>query len=208
MPWDSMPVHCFLESCRECTRLHKCQVRVSLIVQRGRQLRHLVDVRGQMAGQVVDTLPGLEGHASVAHSVSRTHYLTVVETPVCPSYHILASSSCFILKETVGAECLLWSVMGESAAAVNNLVEELREGGVMAAVQRMAKVARGRRLTLRQEEVLRSAYDYGFFSSPHGTSVRQLSKALGCSPSTIDRILRTAERKVIAEELRTAESSL
>ena len=198
IPWGSMPDHCFLESSRGCTSRLECQVRVALIMRQGKHLRHLVDVKGQMARQTADSLAGPAGQASVAHRISRTHYLSVVETPVCQPYGILSSSSCLLLQETVRAECLSWSVMGESVGAVNCLVRELREGGIMAATRRMASVTGDSSLTPRQEEVLRLAYECGFFASPHGTSVRQLAKALGRSPSTIDRLLRTAERKVIA----------
>jgi len=93
--------------------------------------------------------------------------------------------------------------MGESVGEVKFLVRKLREGGMTATVMRIAKITGGRSLTARQEEVLRLAYMSGFFESPHGSSVRQLAKALGCSPSTFVRLLRIAERKVTAEKLQT-----
>ena len=208
IPWSSMSDHCFLESCKGCIDQLTCQVRVALIMQQGGQLRHLVDVRGQKSRQIVDLLVGPEGIPSIVHPISRTHYLSVVETPVCQPYGILSASSCFLLQETAGAECLSWGVIGESVREVNCLVRELRKGGIMAAIRRIASVTGSSSLTVRQEEVLKLAYDYGFFVSTHETSVRQLAKALGCSPSTLDRLLRTAERKVIAEKFRTGQPSL
>lgn len=87
--------------------------------------------------------------------------------------------------------------------AVNTLVRRLRRGGVSAKVVSVEKISGGRRLTDRQEQILRQAYERGFFESPHETNVRELANALNCSPSTLIRLLRKAEKKVLAERFRT-----
>lgn len=130
--------------------------------------------------------------------MTKASYLNVVETPVCPLYEVISSTSCFLVKETVQKEYLSWDVIGESAAVVNGLLKRLRGSGIDAKLVRMEKINGGRRLTDRQDEVLRLAYDSGFFESPHRTSVRQLAKALDCSPSTLVRLLRKAEKKALS----------
>ena len=80
------------------------------------------------------------------------------------------------------------------------MVRRLRKGEVKAKVVRVEKINGGRRLTEKQEQVLKLAYMQGFFESPHGTNMRQLAKALDCSPSTLVRLLRKAEKKVLAEK--------
>ena len=95
-----------------------------------------------------------------------------------------------------------WDLIGESESAVRNLSKKLKKGGARAKLVHLEKINGGRRLTERQEKVLRLAYEGGFFESPHGTSVRKLADALDCSPATLVRLLRKAENKIFAEKFR------
>lgn len=54
-------------------------------------------------------------------------------------------------------------------------------------------------LTDRQQEILRTAYQSGFFESPRVRTGRELSDALGISQPTFIQHLRTAQRKLLAE---------
>ncbi len=201
IPWDSLGC-CFLESTRNLNAGHRCSISVASVTRQGRQLRHLVEVRGEEARKVAGCLAIRAARTSGPRPASKAYCLEVVETPVCPLYEVLCRSSCFLVKETAESNCLAWEVMAESAREVDSLIRSLRRGGVRARVQRIAKVKAARGLTARQEEVLRLAYCRGFFESPHRTSVRELAEAFGRSPSTFIRHLRTAESKVFGEKFR------
>lgn len=136
---------------------------------------------------------------AAVHPVSRTSYLAMVNTPVCPLYESLSSTSCFLIRETAKGGYLSWDVIAESSGAVRFLVGKLNRRGVSAKVILMQKINGRRRLTERQEQILKQAYECGFFESPKLTNVRELARALGCSPSTFTRLLKKAETKVLAE---------
>lgn len=51
-------------------------------------------------------------------------------------------------------------------------------------------------LTDRQEEILRTAYAAGFFSSPRGMSAQELAERLDVSQPTVSRHIRAGERKL------------
>jgi predicted DNA binding protein len=178
---------------------HACLIRVSSITQHKGKLRHLVEVSGKDSWKVANVLATPETRK--LQSTSSKGYLDVIETPGCPLYEVLASTRCFLVKETIQEGFLEWDVIGESIGVVNSLVRKLSKSGAEVALVRMDKINGGRRLTNRQEQVLRQAYESGFFESPHETSMKQLAQALGCSPSTLDRLLRKAEKKAVAEKL-------
>jgi predicted DNA binding protein len=53
------------------------------------------------------------------------------------------------------------------------------------------------RLTDRQEEVMRTAYEAGFFESPRESSGNDVADLLGVSQPTVNRHLRRGERKLL-----------
>ena len=57
-------------------------------------------------------------------------------------------------------------------------------------------------LTERQEEVIRVAFETGYFDFPRRVESTDLAKKLGISGSTLSEILRAAERRVFSEYLR------
>ena len=197
--WDSVPSHCFLRPTKELVGEHMCLVRVTSKVRHEGRLHHLVEASGRNSRKVADILaaPG----RTPAPAMRGASFLFSVETPACPLYDVLSSIPCFLIKETVQRRYLQWDIIAESASAVDDLVRKLKKRGVAVKVVQMEKINGGRRLTERQEQILRQAYDDGFFESPHRVGVRELAEVLNCSPSTMVRILRKAEKKVIADKL-------
>ncbi|NEU58065.1 bacterio-opsin activator domain-containing protein [Halorussus sp. MSC15.2] len=54
------------------------------------------------------------------------------------------------------------------------------------------------RLTPRQREVLRAAFDEGYFDWPRGKSGEEIAEDLGIANTTFSQHLRTAERKLLS----------
>jgi hypothetical protein len=197
--WSSLPNSCLLRPTMGLAGDHACLIRVSSITPHKGKLRHLVEVSGRDSWKVANVLATPETRE--LQPLSSKGYLDVIDTPGCPLYEVLSSTSCFLIKETVQEGFLEWDVIGESVGVVNTLVRKLRKSGAEVALVRTEKLNGSRRLTNRQEQVLRQAYESGFFESPHETSVRQLGRALKCSPSTLTRLLRKAEKKAVADKL-------
>jgi predicted DNA binding protein len=53
------------------------------------------------------------------------------------------------------------------------------------------------RLTSKQEKVLKSALELGYFDYPKRVTTQELSEQLGVAASTLNEILRRAERRVL-----------
>lgn len=170
--------------------------------QRGDVIDHLVEVKGKNASEFAEALAAGGQHSST-HSVSSVSYIGVIETSACPLLGALSGTSCFLIKEVAEENYITWDVIGESVADINSLVKRLRASKGDVKIVRSEKINGGRRLTERQEQILRLAFDSGYFESPHKASVRQLAKVLDCSPSTLIRLLRKAEKKALAEKFGT-----
>jgi len=57
-------------------------------------------------------------------------------------------------------------------------------------------------LTERQEEVLGTALEQGYFEFPRKISLTNLSELVGVRPSTLSEILRSAERRILESTIR------
>jgi predicted DNA binding protein len=62
----------------------------------------------------------------------------------------------------------------------------------------ISKLAPKKALTPKQEKVLKTALELGYYDFPKRVTTEQLSDTLGISPSTIAEILRRAEKKIIS----------
>jgi predicted DNA binding protein len=56
-------------------------------------------------------------------------------------------------------------------------------------------------LTFHQEKVVRTAYDMGYYDIPRTATLADLSSKLGMARSTIDVVLRRAERRLIGKHI-------
>ncbi|MFT4922698.1 MAG: RNA polymerase sigma factor (sigma-70 family) [Haloarculaceae archaeon] len=55
------------------------------------------------------------------------------------------------------------------------------------------------RLSERQREVLRLAYEQGYYDEPRGTTHEEIASHLDCSPANVGEILRRIENKLVTE---------
>jgi hypothetical protein len=167
-------------------------------MKRGARLRHILRVQGNGADELPFGGPHLTYDVPLRR-VSRLSYLGVRETPPCPIYEAVCSTSCFLLGEKASARGASLKVAGESSPAISSLVKRFRRMGIEVTATKISRVRGPKSLTPRQEQALKTAFDEGFFDYPHQTSFRQLSALIGCSPATYAFLLRKGEEKVVSE---------
>ena len=56
-------------------------------------------------------------------------------------------------------------------------------------------------LTFHQEKVLRTAYDMGYYDIPRTINLGDLSDKLGIARSTLNVILRRAEKRLVGQHI-------
>lgn len=86
--------------------------------------------------------------------------------------------------------------------ALNAFMQKLKEMGIKVQTAEVGDLRENGLLTSREEEAVRLAEDMGYFRFPRKTSLRELSKNMSISVSTLDEILRRAEGKIIKSHIR------
>ena len=121
---------------------------------------------------------------------------------VCSS--IISSKTGYFIGPAVTEEdCRMSYKLFMSGDDIPAFLQALHVKGVSYKISEIAKVSRERPLTARQERVLKSALELGYFDYPKRISTEDLSKTLGISPSTASEILRRAEKRVISGYFQT-----
>lgn len=91
-----------------------------------------------------------------------------------------------------------WKVLG-TKRSLAKLMASLTHRGVKYEVTEISKVKRHRVLTTRQEWLLRSAFEMGYFDYPKRIHTRRLAGLLGVSAPTLHESLRKTQRRLIEE---------
>ena len=110
----------------------------------------------------------------------------------------------FIGPATTEIDCQLSYKLFMSGEGIPGFLQSLHDNGVLYKISEIAKMTPARALTSKQERVLKSALEMGYYDYPKRVSTEDLSKALDLAPSTISEILRRAERRIISGYFKTA----
>jgi predicted DNA binding protein len=117
----------------------------------------------------------------------------------------VADSDCFLLYASNGSDATIaWRVLG-AERSFKRLLAALEGKGVEYEIRDKSVVSSKRRLTERQEWILRMAFERGYFDDPKKTHIRALAKSLGVSPPTLHESLRKTQRKILEEHFRNAQ---
>lgn len=115
---------------------------------------------------------------------------------VCSSI-INSSSGYFVGPAVTMNDCRLSYKLFMDGDAIPTFLQTLHDKGVVYEISEIAKLSAKQKLTSKQERVLKSALELGYFDYPKRVSTEELSNGLGIAPSTLNEILRRAERRII-----------
>jgi len=105
----------------------------------------------------------------------------------------------FIGPAVTGENCEITYKIFMSGDSIPRFLQALHLRGINYKVSEISKLTPTRALTSKQEKVLKTALELGYYEYPKRASTDDLSKALGVATSTVSEILRRAERKIISE---------
>jgi predicted DNA binding protein len=111
----------------------------------------------------------------------------------------IADSDCFLVHATGehGAP-VRWEVLG-TKQSLRRLMARLKRKGIRYSIASISALKRPRVLTTRQEWLLRSAFERGYFDYPKRIHIRSLAKLLGVSAPTLHESLKKTQRRLIEE---------
>ena len=123
----------------------------------------------------------------------------------CRLSHLISESGCFLeLAIPAGDDGMIFHLLGRDAEAITDFVRMAKEEGYAIEVISTYEKREWGGLTFRQERDLRIAFDLGYFDIPSRITLDELASKVGCSKSTLNVILRRAERKIISDYLKGA----
>jgi len=120
----------------------------------------------------------------------------------CRLSHLISEAGCFLeLAIPAGGEGMIFHLIGTDADSINNFVRSAQDEGYKIEVISTYEKKEWGGLTFRQERDIRMAFELGYFDIPSRITLDELASRVGCSKSTLNIILRRAERKIISDHL-------
>ena len=168
----------------------------------GRKVAHFVEIT--TAAGTTDAVKEWLGKTGTVDSIELTdlakdHLLGVVVARgcgVCASL-IDSSSASFISLAATEADCNVGYKLYLGGDGVPSLLNSMTGNGVEYAVREISAISDDSPLTVRQFSVLKSAMEMGLYDFPRRMTQDELAVRLSIKPSTLNEILRRAEKKIL-----------
>jgi predicted DNA binding protein len=96
-----------------------------------------------------------------------------------------------------------WLLITDNNRTIGDVSDRLEKCGCDVKIDRITALSEKGILTQRQEAAIRIAFSSGYFDYPRRMSGLKLANKLGISMSTLSEIMRTAQRRIFAEYLKT-----
>ena len=94
-----------------------------------------------------------------------------------------------------------WRFIARKTSDFRQVLGRLAKEGIETRIEDVAPLERKATLTGRQKEIMATAVTQGYFEFPRRISLTGLSELVGVKPSTLSEILRSAERRIMANAL-------
>jgi hypothetical protein len=94
-----------------------------------------------------------------------------------------------------------WRFIARKTSDFRQVLARLSKEGIETRIEDVAPLERKATLTVRQKEIMATAVAQGYFEFPRKISLTGLSVMVGVKPSTLSEILRSAERRIMANAL-------
>lgn len=94
-----------------------------------------------------------------------------------------------------------WRFIARKTSDFRQVLGRLAKEGIETRIEDVAPLERRATLTGRQKEIMVTAVAQGYFEFPRRISLTGLSELVGVKPSTLSEILRSAERRIMANAL-------
>ena len=160
-------------------------------------------------GEYEDALHNYSNHTDIKGEcsvikISRNRYLATVMNNNCELAQILSRSGCFLTSAIPSDDNLIyWDVFAPNNRYITNLIETMREHGYGVTRLSSREYDEENVLTKRQEEIIRYAFDNGYYEVPKKINLDDIAEKFDISKSTASVIIRDAEKKLITLCLQT-----
>jgi predicted DNA binding protein len=119
-------------------------------------------------------------------------------TNKCIACRVLTGSECFLTSAlSLGDGRVQWSLISGGEGALGELIEKLNAYGCDVELKSTTRLNKKVLLTSRQKEIVKMAYERGYYDYPKKITIKELARMFDVVPSTLNEILQRGERKVM-----------
>lgn len=137
--------------------------------------------------------------ASDLSRVDKNRMVGTITTHDCPVCSTFAGLDCFLVSaSTRGEGKMEWNVFMSSDSRLRALCKRLDKNKVDYTILEKTYRMQKRQITSRQEDIVRVAFDLGYFEFPKRINLEGLSTRLGISIGTLSEILRRGEKNILS----------
>ncbi len=123
-----------------------------------------------------------------------------VITKKCVACQALTGSECFLTSAlSKGNGLVEWKLITGEKGSLIELIDELERSGCEVKLKKITKLTKRSHLTDRQEEIIRIAFEKGYYDLPKKITIDKLARLFKVSASTLAEILQRGERKIISQ---------
>jgi predicted DNA binding protein len=150
----------------------------------------------------------IRGHPSVGGVTVKTRQpgsaAFIVDVVKCKACEVLMKAKAFmVFPVSIRKGRMKWLLITDDNPTVGKIVDNLEDCGCSVQIERVTPFEGKGILTGRQEELVRVAFDSGFFDFPRKMGSLELARKLGISVSTLSEIMRATQRRIFSEYLRS-----
>ncbi|HDP97311.1 MAG TPA: hypothetical protein ENN25_06445 [Euryarchaeota archaeon] len=125
-------------------------------------------------------------------------HIATISKCTCAICSAVSELGCFLESATSKSEGRIqWQIVGPTSESILNLVNKIRILGCKVEILKISEQREGNNLTKSQAKVMRIAYELGYFEIPKRIILETLASKLDMSKSTLDVMLRRAEKKLV-----------
>jgi len=134
--------------------------------------------------------------------VGKNRVMGTVTTRGCPVCSTFAGVDCFLVSaSTREGGKMEWTASMSGDSRFNALCKRLERRKVNYSILEMSHHMQKKQITSRQEDLVRIAFDLGYFEYPKRINLEELSAKLGISIGTLSEILRRGARHILSKYL-------
>ncbi|KAA0002510.1 MAG: hypothetical protein FE048_03600 [Thermoplasmata archaeon] len=178
----------------------KKDIKILECIPHGKGGKSLIEINGKDK-EIKNVIEEIKKHPFVCNietSPIKGGVLATVETTRCTACKALADSDCF-LTSAVGKDGYVeWHLIAGGEKSLPDLIERLCNYGCEVEIKSIKKIDQKNLLTERQEEIVRMAFEKGYYEYPKKIRIRDLAEMLNIAPSTLAEILQRGEKKIIS----------
>lgn len=185
-------------------------VQCSMLVETsGYSMIRVTDLSGDHDQQMMDPSWQPENGEYSVSKIGTHQYVALVVNNTCKLAKTIAESGCFLTSAIPRGEFETeWTVVGQTSGHVHVLMNRLRESGFDIRFLSSHAYSADSILTPKQEDILKYAYDRGYYEIPKRVKVDDIAKGVGCTKSTVNVMLRSAENKIITNYIVSGKKSV